>query len=118
MRWLMSLVLIPLIVCCSNIDRETASRRSVKRLLAAPDKHLTQEMNRVVAFGEFVLVDIEQELHSAEVKGRLRLLEALRRIDSHRALPLVQFIARWDNEQQVRTKAKLVSSVLQGSISR
>jgi hypothetical protein len=91
-------------LACTD-DRERACHTAVKSLVAAPDKHLKSEMAKVVAFGTYALPDIEQEMHGAPIKGRLRLLDALRRIGSAEAVPLLDFLIRVDTDDAVRKEA-------------
>ena len=93
-------------------DRERACRLAVKSLVAAPDKHLRTEMAKVVAFGTYALPDIEQEMHGAPIKGRLRLLDAVRRIGSPEAVPLLDFLIRVDTDDAVRKEAQKVARQL------
>ena len=91
--------------CAENLEREQRSRIAVRSLVAAPDRAVEQELDKVVALGHYALTDIEQEMHAAPVTGRLRLLRALERIGSLDAVPFVRFLARWDTDDAVRRRA-------------
>lgn len=79
---------------CSNDKQEQISRTRVEALAKSSSHSHRDALQRVIELGRFALVDIEQAFHSANDDGRLRLLEAIRRIGDPDALPFVQFIAR------------------------
>ena len=79
---------------------------AVRKLIAAPASRVEGALDAVVAFGVYALPDIEQELHAAPAKARLRLLRALERIDSPEAAPLLRFLARHDTDATVRKRAR------------
>jgi hypothetical protein len=86
--------------------RERPCRIAIKSLGVAPDSRAAAELEKAVAFGHYALPDIEQEFQAASVKGRLRYLAALRRIDSKDAVPFLEIVARWDEDDAVRRGAK------------
>lgn len=106
-RGLLLLLLLPLVLkgCASDFDREQRSRLRVRSLVAAPERAVEQELDKVVAQGAYALPDIEQEMHAAPAAGRLRLLRALGRIGSREAVPLLRFLARHDTDDAVRRRA-------------
>jgi len=55
--------------------------------------------------GRFALVDVEQELHGANLAIRLRLIDAMRDIGDRQALPLLRFLERWDDAKLAREAA-------------
>jgi hypothetical protein len=110
-------LLMALVGSCVSTDEEWACRLAVKRLVAAPERLVEAETRRVVAYGTYALPDIEQELHVAPAKGRLRLLEALRRIGSPESLPLLEFLGRRDTDDAVRERAAQIAAMLRRSTS-
>ena len=87
MRWWLMLVCLALLSAgCSKTEQERASRLAVKRVLAAPQAKLADEMRHIVAMGSYVLPDVVQEYHTAPPIGRLRLLDVLRRIGDPEAV--------------------------------
>ena len=98
--------------CDDSRGPEYYSRMAVKGLATAPVNKVRMQMGKVVARGSYVLVDIEQEFHGADVKGRKRLLGALERLKDPQALPFVRYIARWDENPRVRKEAARVSATL------
>jgi len=111
MRLFVFLILSALLFSCAQ-EREDPARQAVKRLVAAPEEKISQEMARVFSFGRYALPDIEEELHSASPTGRLRLIEALRRLGQSEAAPFLDILARWDPDQRVRLQAKEVCARL------
>jgi len=103
-----------LVTGCDD-DRERKCQLAVRSLAAAPEAKAAHEMERVIAFGRYALPDIEQEIHTANVRGRERLLEAISRLRLTEALPLTEYVARWDESAQVRARAGLVSARLRSS---
>jgi hypothetical protein len=97
---------------CAREEREQATRRAVKSLVAAPEEYVAGERRRVVAFGRYALPDIEQEFHSADPGGRVRLLEALERLAQEESLPFLKLVARWDEDDAVRKRAAKVVATL------
>jgi len=110
--WLPAVPLLLLLAACPSKDEERSARIAVKRLTASPESKLPQEMERVVALGTFVLPDIEQEMHATPAAGRLRLVEAMRRIRSPEGLALLDFLARWDTDDTVRRRASLAAAAI------
>ena len=106
---LAALLLLP---ACSD-NREHASRAAVKALLDSKDSLVRHHRARLVAMGRYVLPDIEQEYQGAPYKGRLRLLDVLERMGDPEAVHLVRHIARWDEEDLCRERAKKVLLTLQ-----
>jgi hypothetical protein len=100
------------LAACPSKDEERSARIAVKRLTGAPKSKLPQEMQRVVALGAFVLPDIEQEIHATPAAGRLRLVEAVRRIQSPEGLHLLDFLAQWDTDDTVRRRASLAAAAI------
>ena len=94
-------------LCLLACDRapERASRAAVTQLVTSSAFSEQEALDRVTRFGPYALPDIEQELHDAPTHGRLRLLEAVRRIGDPAAKPLVRLVARRDEEASVRQKA-------------
>ena len=114
MRFLLCLPACLGLLSC-DADRERASHIAVKSLAAAPESKVPGEMQRVLALGRYALPDIEQEIHGASSRGRLRLLEALRRLKDREALPLVDTVARWDVDPGARALAKEVAQELRNA---
>ena len=69
----------------------------------------------MVALGTFVLTDVEQEMHAAPAKGRKRLIEAMRRMNSPESLNLLDFVARWDSDDTVRRRARLAAVAIRAA---
>jgi hypothetical protein len=111
MRYLLCVAACGWILSCSP-DRERASHIAVKSLAAAPQNKVPGEMARVLSFGRYALPDIEQEIHGASIQGRLRLLEALSRLKDKEAIPLLDTLARWDADPEVRKRAHEVAREL------
>lgn len=108
-----TLVVCLVVVCgCAGKDEERIARIAIKRLVAAPEGKLSGELRRVVAMGTYVLPDIEQEMHSAPIQGRLRMVEAMRRINSAESLKLLDFLVRWDSDDTVRRRARLAATAI------
>ena len=101
---LLLLLLLPLASACTD-RRERPCRIAVKSLAAAPDSRAPGELEKVVAFGHYALPDIEQEFHATSLKGRLRYLDALRRIRSTDSVAFLETVARWDPDDAVRRGA-------------
>jgi hypothetical protein len=102
---------------CAAKDEERSSRLAIKRLVAAPEGKLPGELRRVVAMGTYVLPDIEQEMHSAPIQGRLRMVEAMRRINSAESLKLLDFLRRWDSDDTVRRRARLAATAIRATMA-
>ena len=100
-----------LLCCCEHHD-EWRARQAVKALASAPELQVPHYMQRVISFGRLALVDIEQVIQGAEPAGRLRLLEALRKIGDPEAIPLARIIARWDANPLVKKEAKITLQAL------
>ena len=98
--------------CAKDVERESQSRLAVRWLIKAPASRVDGALQRVVKVGEYALPDIEQEMHSAPQAGRARLLRALERIGSPRALPFVRFLSHWDTDDAVRRQAKVLVATL------
>jgi hypothetical protein len=111
LRWSIALLTVLSVVSCGK-DLERSSRIAVKSLVAAPENKVEQELAKVVALGRYALPDIEQEFHSAPGQGRLRLLEALRQLALPEAVPFVQTIERWEQDEAVKKQAILVRKML------
>ena len=101
--------------CGRDLERERLSHLAARSLVAAPDRAVAAELNRVVAVGAFALPDIEQEIHAAPAAGRLRLLRAIERIGSPQAIPLLRFLVRWDTDDAVRREAQRIARQLSHS---
>jgi hypothetical protein len=95
--------------CANDLDRERRSRIGVRGLVAAPPNKVEEALDRVVALGAYALPDIEQEFHAAPALGRQRLLRALERIDSRKAVPLLRFLAEHDTDETVRRRAAVLA---------
>ena len=106
------LALLLLGSCANEIKREQACRLAVKSLVAAPETRVAGELARVVKHGRYALPDIEQEMHQAPLASRLRLLDAIERIGEAEAVPLLDFLARWDTADKVRVRARNVARTL------
>ena len=102
-----------LAACDDSRGREYYARMAVKGLATAPADKVRMQMDKVVARGSYVLVDIEQEFHGADTAGRQRLLGALERIKDPQALAFVRYVARWDEDAKVRKEAARVSKALE-----
>lgn len=111
--WLLLIAVV--LPACPSKDEERSARIAVKRLTGAPKSKLPHEMQRVVALGTFALPDIEQEIHETPAAGRLRLVEAIRRIKSPEGLHLLDFLARWDTDDTVRRRASLAAAAIRDS---
>lgn len=111
MRYLLPLfvILLPMSsISCEN-SQEWRSRQAVRQLIKVDELNASAALNKVVAFGEFALVEIEQEFHGAKTHVKLRLLDAIRRIKSPKARPLLKFIGdNQDEEENIRKRAKEV----------
>jgi hypothetical protein len=92
------------LAACSDGD-ERRCHLAVKSLVAAPQSKVAGELDKVVAFGRYALVDIEQEYHAASGSGRRRLLDALDRLRLAEAQPFVEQIARGETDPTVREQA-------------
>jgi hypothetical protein len=102
-RW----VLMTLLVMGGCEDpREWRSRQAVRQLVEASPLRASAAMRRVVSVGCYALVDIEQAFHGAPLPGRRRLLEAIRSAGCREATPLLRFIERWDDEEEIRRQAR------------
>jgi HEAT repeat protein len=97
-------------LCLLACDRapERVSRAAVRQVVAANTFSEQEALARVARIGSFALPDIEEELHGAPTRGRLRLLEAIGQIGDPAAEPLVRLVAHRDEEASVREKAKEV----------
>lgn len=104
------------LAACPSTDEERGARIAIKRLVAAPESKLPHELRRVVALGAFALPDIEQEMHTVPAAGRLRLVEAIRRIKSPESLHLLDFLARWDTDDTVRRRASRAAAAIRTSL--
>ncbi len=113
MRLAPALVLLLGLGGCAD-EREHPCRIAVKSLAAAPENRASGELEKVLRFGRYALPDIEQELHTASVTGRKRLLEALRRLKEREAIPFLEIVARHDESQEVRALAAEVAASLRG----
>lgn len=115
-RWIHTgpglIALLLLCACANEIDRERTCRLAVKSLVAAPETKVPGELRRVVKLGRYALPDIEQEIHQAPAASRLRLLDAIERIGEAEAVPLLEFLARYDTVDKVRKRARDVARTL------
>lgn len=111
-RGLLALGLFCVLSQACERDDDWRVRIAVKSLASAPELQVPQYMSKVVSFGRLALVDIEQVIQGAEEAGRLRLLEALRKIGDPEAVPLCKIIARWDESKAVRQEAKATVKAL------
>lgn len=116
-----ALMLMTLLVIAGCEDpREWRSRQAVRQLVKATPLRVPAALERVVKLGCYALVDIEQALHGAPLPGRLRLLEAIDRGRCRGAIPLLRFLERWDDEDEVKKRARSLRVKLErlGSGSR
>lgn len=98
--------------------REHESRQAVKQLVKATPSRVRAARERVARIGRFALVDIEQELHGADLATRLRLIATIREIGDPEALPLLRFLERWDDEQLAREAAREARLALEAAASK
>jgi len=103
------------ILLASGCDdpREWRSRQAVRQLVKAGPLASAAARARVIAEGRYALVDIEQEIHAADLTARLRLLAAVEGIGDPEAIPLLRFLERWADDDAVRERAHDVRVVLQ-----
>jgi hypothetical protein len=104
MRLAPALVLLLSLAACSD-NGERRCHLAVKSLVAAPQNKAAGELEKVVAFGRYALVDIEQEYHAAPPTGRRRLLDALDRLQLAEAQPFLELCARVETDPAVREQA-------------
>ncbi|MCK5799759.1 MAG: hypothetical protein KAI47_21365 [Deltaproteobacteria bacterium] len=97
---------------CDN-GREWRSRQAVRHLIEASPLRVSSALDKVTKIGCYALIDIEQAFHSAPLPGRLRLLDALARGRCAEAIPLLKFIERWDNDDDVRARAHAIRQALE-----
>jgi hypothetical protein len=117
MRWMLIAIIGLGLGACTD-SRERPCRIAVKSLALAPDNKAAGELVKVVAFGRYALPEIEQEYHYASTKGRLRYLDALRRIKDADAVRFLQVVARWDDDDAVRRTAKQVADDISHNATR
>ncbi len=91
--------------CDDTPLQERRVRLAVRSLAAAPRRAAPGELAKVVGHGEAALMDIEQVYQGADLEGRRRLVQALHRIGSSEALPLLRFLARHDEDPEVRRRS-------------
>ena len=107
-RVLVMFLLLPL--GCRTND-EWQIRQAVRRVVAGEADH-KKAMRFVVEKGRRSLTDIEQQMHAAPAKARLRLVRLVGRIGDVEAVTFLELVARWDTDDKVRNEAKLTMAAL------
>jgi len=110
MRPLFALLLIAILANCEE-PREWKTRVAVQRLAKGPGEQL-KTLERVVKMGSYAITDIEQQMHAANDEGKVRLLNALRRIGDPVAIPLVSHLKKWAADKKVRKEAAYTLAAL------
>ncbi|MCA9665838.1 MAG: hypothetical protein KC503_09630 [Myxococcales bacterium] len=82
---------IALAAAACDDNRPHRCRAAVYRVVKGTGD-IERHIDRVVAYGVYALVEIEQQIHHAPAEARARLVRATRRIGSPEALPLMRFL--------------------------
>jgi hypothetical protein len=96
----------------SSAGCEDQSYRSIGaqiNIIARRDDGLVPPaQKRLVAFGPRALPQIETALHTAPLRGRLRLVQALDAIGDEEAVPILRHFAVYDADQEIRRSCEAV----------
>jgi hypothetical protein len=93
------------VAACSSASDDDRIRVEVQQLTLARGEAASQGADRLAKAGRRAIPAIEAALHTADAPGRKNLILALRRIGDVEAVPLLQHIATWDAESDVRREA-------------